>query len=91
VVVPAGFEKQCGVVTPTLMLGEVGSAEHLTNVVYLDDASDACTAIRCGLTVILPPGAWKMAEETLRLLGADEMVIEDRLHVAKTGRVLYAV
>ena len=83
--------KQTGVVTPTLMLGAPGSGDHLSNVEYLETASDAASAIRSGLTAMLPPGSWDVAEETLRLLGADEIVIEDRLHVARTGRVLYAV
>jgi hypothetical protein len=73
------------------MLGLPRSGDHLSKVVYLQTASAAAGAIRSGLTVILPPGSWDIAEETLRLLGADEMVITDRLHVAQTGRVLYAV
>lgn len=83
--------KQTGVVTPTLMLGEHGSAAHLSKSTYVVTAGDAYTAIKSGLIAVLPPGHWDVAGQTLRLLGASEEVIADRLHVAQTGEVLHAV
>lgn len=83
--------KTTGVVTPTLMLGEPGSADHLEKATYVDNSSDAFTAIKSGLIAVLPPGAWTTAAEALVKLEAEEWVIQDRIHTAQTGQVLHAV
>lgn len=83
--------KTTGVVTPTLMLGEEGDAAHLEKALFVGTAGDAMTAIKSGFIAILPPGSWDIAGETLRLLGASKMVIEDRIHFAQTGQVLHDV
>ena len=84
-------EVTMGVVTPSLLVGPVEEFSHLTTVTICETANDAFTMIRSGWTAVLPAGRWDLARETLKLLGASEYVIEDRIFFAKLGQVLHAV
>ena len=84
-------EPRTGVVTPTLMLGPIEMWSHLSRTKACATAEAAVKHINRGGTAILPPGSWDMAGDTLRLLGANELIVEDRLHFARTGEILHAV
>lgn len=70
-------------VTPTLLVGDQHPA---LDYFKAGSVSAAVDAIQHGLTAMVP--TFEMAEEVLRGLGLPEAMIEDRLHFARTGKVL---
>jgi hypothetical protein len=62
-------------ITPTLFMGPRMAASARPNLIPVEDASDAYTAIRSGHKALLAEGEWVMAAETLRKLGlTDERI-----------------
>lgn len=73
-------------VTPTLFVGDEPMSFPTT---FCDTPCVAEAAIRAGISVRV--ANLEIAKLTLRLLGVDEQMIEERIHFATTGQVLHAV
>jgi hypothetical protein len=77
-------EVKARAVTPTLFVGGSPTFDY----VRCETPTHAYAVLLAGGTVVLPEGAWDVAEETLRLLGIDEAWIENRLTYAQSGILL---
>jgi hypothetical protein len=69
-------------ITPTLYLGPAEDAAGRDDMIPVETADGAYTAIRSGFRALLPPGAWREAAGTLERLGASPSWIEERLELA---------
>jgi len=70
-------------VTSRLFLGPPEAAGIWPDLIPVETAADARTVIMCRLSALLPPDAWDVAEEFLRLAGADAAHIDFVLRVAR--------
>lgn len=59
-------------ITERLFIGPPEAAYGFADMLPVEDASDAMTAIRSGHSALLPPGRWDLAAAVLKGFGADD-------------------
>lgn len=69
-------------ITTRLFLGPPEAAGLLRDLIPVETAGDAMTAIQSGHSALLPAGAWELAAAVLRGFGASEEHITFRLEMA---------